>query len=66
VFNRALFCMAKKFACGDVVNGCTWSTTANDEKELFQKISEHAKDVHNMTEIPDEIIKKVKSNIKEI
>ncbi len=58
--------MAKKFACGDVVNGCAWSTTANDEKELFQKISEHAKDVHNMTEIPDEIIKKVKSNIKEI
>ena len=58
--------MAKKFACGDVVNGCAWSTTANDEKELFQKISEHAKDVHNMTEIPDEIMKKVKSNIKEI
>ncbi len=58
--------MTKKFACGDVVNGCAWSTTANDEKELFQKISEHAKDVHNMTEIPDEIIKKVKSNIKEI
>lgn len=58
--------MAKKFACGDVVSGCAWSTTANDEKELFQKISEHAKDVHNMTEIPDEIIQKVKSNIKEI
>jgi len=58
--------MAKKFACGDVVNGCSWSTTAKDEKELFQKISEHAKSDHHMTKIPDEIIQKVKSKIKEI
>jgi predicted small metal-binding protein len=35
--------MTKKFACGDVVNGCGWSATANDEAELFKKISEHAK-----------------------
>jgi predicted small metal-binding protein len=58
--------MAKKFACGDVVEGCSWATTANDENELFQKISEHAKNVHNMTDIPDEIIQKVKSKIQEI
>ena len=58
--------MAKKFACGDVVNGCAWSTTAKDEKELFQKISEHAKKAHKMSKIPDEIIKKVKSKIKDI
>lgn len=58
--------MAKKFACGDVVSGCAWSTTANDEEELFQKISDHAKNAHQMSEIPDEIIKKVKSKIKDI
>ena len=58
--------MAKKFACGDVVTGCGWSTTAKDEKELFQKISEHAKNIHKMTDIPDEIIQKVKSKIQEI
>ena len=58
--------MAKKFACGDVITGCGWSTTAKDEKELFQKISEHAKNVHKMTDIPDEIIQKVKSKIQEI
>ncbi len=58
--------MAKKFACGDVVTGCSWSTTARDEKELFQKISEHAKNIHKMTDIPDEIIQKVKSKIQEI
>ena len=58
--------MTKKFACGDVVTGCAWSTTANDENELFQKISEHAKNEHNMTDIPDEIIQKVKSKIQEV
>ena len=58
--------MAKKFACGDVVSGCNWHTTAKDEKELFQKITEHAKNDHNMTEIPDEILQKVKSKIQEI
>jgi predicted small metal-binding protein len=56
--------MAKKFACGDVVSGCSWSTIAKDENELFQRISEHAKSVHKMTDIPDEIIQKVKSKIQ--
>ncbi len=58
--------MAKKFACGDVVSGCGWSVTAKDENELFQKISEHAKNAHKMTSIPDEIIHKVKSKIKDV
>ncbi len=58
--------MAKKFACGDVVDGCAWSITVKDEEELFQKITEHAKDTHNMSEIPDEIIQKVKSKIIDV
>jgi len=58
--------MAKKFACGDVFNGCAWLTTAKDENELFEKISEHAKNAHNLTNIPDEILQKVKSKIQEI
>ena len=58
--------MAKKFACSDVVSGCSWSTSAKEEKELFQKISEHAKKANKMSEIPDEILKKVKSKIKDV
>ncbi|MFB5611351.1 MAG: DUF1059 domain-containing protein [Nitrosopumilaceae archaeon] len=58
--------MAKKFACGDVVEGCAWSTSAENEEELFKKIAEHAKDTHNMTEIPDEILEKVKSKIADV
>lgn len=58
--------MTKKFACGDVVNGCGWFATANDETELFQKIAEHAKKDHNMSDIPDEIIQKVRSKIRNV
>jgi predicted small metal-binding protein len=58
--------MAKKFSCGDVMSGCGWSVTAKDESELFAKISEHAKLAHNITSIPDEVIKKVKSKIKNV
>ena len=58
--------MAKKFACGDVVEGCAWSTTAENEQELFQKIAAHAKETHNMSEIPDEILQKVKSKVVDV
>lgn len=58
--------MPKKFACSDVISGCNWSTIAKDEADLFHKISEHAKHVHQMTEIPDEILQKVKSKIQEV
>ena len=58
--------MAKKFACGDIVDGCAWSITTEGEEELFKKIAEHAKDIHNMSEIPDEIIQKVKSKIRDV
>lgn len=57
--------MAKKFSCGDVVDGCAWSAMAKDEGELFEKISRHAKDAHKMATVPDEVIQKVKSKIKD-
>lgn len=58
--------MAKKFSCGDVMSGCGWSATAKDEQELFKKIAEHAKNAHNITSIPDEVIQKVKSKIHNV
>jgi len=56
--------MGKKFSCGDVMHGCSWSATAKDEQELFKKIAEHAKNTHNITSIPDDVIQKVKSKIQ--
>ena len=58
--------MAKKFSCGDVMSGCGWSATAQDEGELFKEIAEHAKNDHNISSIPDEVIQKVKSKIQNV
>lgn len=58
--------MTKKFACGDVVNGCAWSASANDEAELFKKIADHAKHDHGISEIPPELLDKVRTKIKTI
>ncbi len=58
--------MAKKFSCGDVMTECSWSATAKDEQELFQKITEHAKNAHNISSIPDDVIQKVKSKIHNV
>lgn len=56
--------MTKKFACGDVVNGCAWSASANEEEELFKKIAEHAKHDHGISEIPKELLDKIRSKVK--
>ncbi|MEM3025159.1 MAG: DUF1059 domain-containing protein [Candidatus Nitrosotenuis sp.] len=58
--------MAKKFACDDVVNGCGWSETANDETEMLKKIVEHAKKDHNMSDISDVTIQKVRSKVRDV
>lgn len=58
--------MAKKFSCGDVVNGCAWHTQANTDEELFKNIAEHAKNSHGITQIPDELLQKVKSKIQNV
>jgi len=47
--------MTKSISCADVGAECGWSTTAETEEEILQKCAEHAKDTHNMSEIPDEI-----------
>lgn len=57
--------MVKRFACGDVVDGCGWSTSANTEEEIFRNVEAHAKDAHGMLEIPTEILQKVKAKIKD-
>lgn len=55
----------RKFSCGDVVEGCAWSADAQSDEELFKKIAGHAKGAHGISQIPDELIQKVKSKIQD-
>ncbi len=57
--------MAKSIKCSDVGIDCDWSASADNEEELMKKIAEHAKE-HGYTEVPPELLVKVKENIKEV
>ncbi len=56
----------KQFKCGDVVPGCQWVTRNDDETELFEEISSHAREVHGMDEVPPEVLDAIQSVITEV
>ena len=59
--------MAKKytFACRDIGMGCGFEAGAANMGELLPKIADHAKKAHNMAQIDDGTVAKVKAAIKE-
>jgi predicted small metal-binding protein len=56
----------KQFKCGDVVLGCEWVTRSEDDEELFNEISSHARDAHAMDEVPPEVVEKIQTVITEV
>ncbi len=55
--------MAKEFYCKDVVPGCNAVIKGKDEKEVMAKAAEHARDAHNITNLPPDVQQKVRQNI---
>jgi predicted small metal-binding protein len=56
----------KQFKCGDVVLGCEWVARNEDEAELFDEISSHARDAHGMDEVPPEVVDQIHAVITEV
>lgn len=52
----------KRFRCGDVVPGCT-AQFHGTEEDILGQVAEHARSVHGMTEIPDELVAQVRSRM---
>jgi predicted small metal-binding protein len=57
--------MAKTIRCKDVGMDCDFEARAETEEELLKKVAEHAGTVHNMTEIPAEVLAKVRAAIRD-
>jgi predicted small metal-binding protein len=57
--------MTKIIRCKDVGMDCDFEAQAETEEELLKKVAEHAGTTHNMTEIPEEILAKVRAAIKD-
>lgn len=53
----------KRFACGDVVAGCSWVHNAGSEEQLFDAIKDHAARVHGIVELSPELMDSVKKSI---
>lgn len=57
--------MPKKVHCKDLGFDCDGIVTGETEEEVLEKVASHAKEAHNLTEISDEVVAKVRSVMKE-
>lgn len=53
----------KRFACGDIVPGCTASWVCSTEDEVLASVARHAVADHGMTQVPPELVAAVRSRI---
>jgi predicted small metal-binding protein len=58
--------MAKSIKCLDVGVDCDFEAKAETEPELMKKIAEHARTAHGITEIPKDVLQKVKAAIRDV
>ena len=56
--------MAKEIACGDVVEGCAFTATAENEDDLLKQVVEHASNVHGVKEVTPQLASQVKAAIR--
>jgi predicted small metal-binding protein len=56
--------MGKHIACGDVVDGCSFTAEAASESELVERVKTHAATAHGVKEITPELAAKVKAAIQ--
>ncbi len=57
--------MPKVFRCRDVGADCDFVARAGTEEEILKKAAEHARTAHNMKEIPEALLTRVRSLIRD-
>ncbi len=57
--------MAKVLRCRDVGMDCDFVARANTEEEILKQAAEHAQTTHNMKDIPQEVVAKVRAAIRD-
>jgi predicted small metal-binding protein len=57
--------MAKVLRCRDVGLDCEGELRANTEEELLRQAAEHAQSVHNMKDMPPDVVAKVRAAIRD-
>ena len=57
--------MAKEMRCADVGMDCDFVATAESVDQLMEKVVEHAREVHGITEVTPDLAAKVSSVIRD-
>lgn len=55
----------KQFVCGSVVPGCDDVVTGESEEQVLAAAAEHAHDAHGMTQIPQDLVTRIRAGITE-
>ncbi|GMQ94371.1 MAG: hypothetical protein BMS9Abin12_1860 [Acidimicrobiia bacterium] len=55
--------MSYEFECTNVVPGCEGKVEGETRDEVLQKAAQHASDIHDLTDLDEATIEKVKSSI---
>lgn len=50
----------KRFACGDIVPGCTAAWQAEDEEALLRDVSGHAAEAHGLAHLSPSLVAAVR------
>lgn len=58
--------MAKHFGCGDVVQGCKFTVTAENEAAVLAQVAAHAAAAHGMKEVTPDLVAKVKAAMRDV
>jgi predicted small metal-binding protein len=57
--------MAKVVSCKDVGVDCDFVMRGETTEDILQQATEHARTVHNMTEIPPDVAEKLRGAIRD-
>ncbi len=57
--------MSKILRCSDVGMDCDFVARGETEAEIMQKAAEHAAAVHNLKDIPEEVVSAVRAAIRD-
>ena len=58
--------MGYKLKCADLGLNCSWEGSGNTMDELLMKGALHAKEAHNMANMPPDMVAKVRAAVKQV
>jgi predicted small metal-binding protein len=58
--------MAKQLRCRDVGLNCDFEARGDTVQEVLQQASEHARSVHQITDMPPELAAKVQAAVRSV